>query len=146
MFKKMLLTFALLFCIVGGSNNAHATPHPEVVCLAQNIYFEAGNQPEKGKIAVSAAVMNRIKDGRFGSTACEVIHQRHKRSCQFSWVCNHSRIRDVKLYNSVLPLAERVYAGNYKDPTNGAMYFRSINLTHHNRYAIVIGKLLFYKV
>ena len=34
----------------------------EVVCLAKNIYFEAGNQPLAGKVAVAQVVFNRMED------------------------------------------------------------------------------------
>ncbi len=126
-----------MISIIGGSV-VHAEPihNQEIVCLAQTMYFEAGNQSVTGKTGVGAVVMNRIKDGRFGSTPCKVIHQKN----QFGWMSN------AKQYNDIMPIAELVYNGRYKDPTPGALYFRSINLTHHPRSAIVIGKLLFYKV
>ena len=60
-------------------------------CLAQNIYFEARNQPTQGKIAVAHVVLNRVKSKRYPNSACEVIRQggqerRHR--CQFSWWCD----------------------------------------------------------
>lgn len=49
--------------------------------LALNIYYESGNQPALGKIAVGVVTLNRIRDPRFSDTIEEVVKE-HK---QFSW-------------------------------------------------------------
>jgi spore germination cell wall hydrolase CwlJ-like protein len=87
----------------------------ELVCLARNIFFEAGNEPEEGKVAVGLVTLNRLQDGRFGKSVCGVVDQKltrdipHKQIiekkhmfkvereehtvwskltiCQFSWRC-----------------------------------------------------------
>ena len=67
------------------------------LCLALNTYHEAKNQSMVGQIAVAEVVMNRVADGRYPNTVCEVVKQgpkykgsdipvRHK--CQFSWFCD----------------------------------------------------------
>ena len=48
----------------------------EVACLAKNIFFEAGNEPEEGKVAVGLVTLNRLQDGRFGKSVCGVVDQR----------------------------------------------------------------------
>ena len=57
---KYLCMFVLGFAIgFGIVPKAYGSPeNPERVCLAQNIYFEAGNQPVAGKIAVAQVVIN----------------------------------------------------------------------------------------
>jgi spore germination cell wall hydrolase CwlJ-like protein len=45
-------------------------------CLAKNIYYEAGNEPEEGKVAVAMVTINRVRDGRFGKSICSVVDQR----------------------------------------------------------------------
>lgn len=45
-------------------------------CLTRNIYFEARGEPEEGKAAVGIVTINRVKDGRFGKTICNVVNQR----------------------------------------------------------------------
>ena len=47
----------------------------EIFCLAQNIYFEAGNQPLAGKIAVTQVVLNRTEHPNYPTTACGVVYQ-----------------------------------------------------------------------
>ena len=45
-------------------------------CLARNIYYEAGGEPEEGKVAVGIVTINRVKDGRFSNSICGVVNQR----------------------------------------------------------------------
>ena len=45
------------------------------ICLAKNIYFEAGNQPLAGRIAVGQVTINRRNHGMFPHTICEVVYQ-----------------------------------------------------------------------
>jgi len=48
----------------------------DVDCLAKNIYYEAGSEPEEGKVAVAMVTINRVRDGRFGKSVCSVVDQR----------------------------------------------------------------------
>ena len=47
----------------------------EIYCMAQNIYFEAGNQPLAGKVAVAHVVLNRTKHMNYPADICGVIYQ-----------------------------------------------------------------------
>jgi len=71
-------------------------------CLAEAIYFEAGNQPVAGKVAVGSVILNRMFAEEYPDAVCGVVHQgpvreswkkngtfypiRHK--CQFSYWCD----------------------------------------------------------
>ena len=70
---------------VGQFVTALATPKvinvKELQCLAKNIFYESASEPEEGKVAVGIVTLNRVEDGRFGSTVCKVIAQ----PGQFSW-------------------------------------------------------------
>lgn len=48
----------------------------DVDCLARNIFYEAANEPEEGKVAVGLVTINRVRDGRFGKSICSVVDQR----------------------------------------------------------------------
>jgi len=48
----------------------------DIDCLAKNIYYEAGGEPEEGKVAVAMVTINRVRDGRFGKSICSVVEQR----------------------------------------------------------------------
>jgi len=64
------------------NNKLQAYSDADKYCMAQNIYFEAGNQSPLGKLAVGLVVMTRLADSRFPDTICGVIKQKS----QFSWV------------------------------------------------------------
>ena len=47
----------------------------EIYCMAQNIYFEAGNQPLAGKVAVAQVVINRTEHVNYPADICDVVYQ-----------------------------------------------------------------------
>lgn len=74
----------------------------ELECLTRNIYFEAGNEPFEGKVAVAQVTLNRVVSGDFPTSVCGVVYQKNvvyeKIICQFSWYCegnNKSKIRPI---------------------------------------------------
>ena len=74
----------------------------DMYCLAEALYFEAGNQPSAGKVAVGNVILNRTFAEEYPDTVCDVVHQgpvleswkkngtfypvRHR--CQFSYWCD----------------------------------------------------------
>lgn len=98
----------------------------QIQCLAENAYFEAGNQSTKGMIAVTNVVMNRVKDDRFPNTPCAVVNQKARGVCQFSWVCEgKKRIHDWALFRRTRQVAEDVYLKNIGDVTGGAKFYHA---------------------
>ena len=78
---RVLITWTIMSLCVLQYNLAEAKiKKPEVdnqlLCLAKNIYYEAGNEPEEGKVAVAMVTINRVRDGRFGKSICSVVDQR----------------------------------------------------------------------
>ncbi|CAB4133077.1 SleB Cell wall hydrolyses involved in spore germination [uncultured Caudovirales phage] len=65
----------------------------EMDCLARNVYYEAGNEPFEGKLAVAQVTVNRANNPNFPHKLCDVVYQRtyHKKRvvCQFSWTCDN---------------------------------------------------------
>jgi len=68
-----------------------------LMCMAVNLYHEAGNQSMIGQMAVGQVVLNRVADKRFPNTICEVVKQAvtYKKTdkpirwkCQFTWYCD----------------------------------------------------------
>ncbi len=104
------------------------TTHDErqIQCLAENAYFEAGNQSTKGMVAVTNVVMNRVKDSRFPDTPCAVVNQKARGVCQFSWVCEgKKRIHDWALFRKTRQVAVDVYLKNVGDVTGGAKFYHA---------------------
>lgn len=120
----------------------------QIQCLAENAYFEAGNQTEKGKIAVTNVVMNRVDSGKFPRTPCAVVYQKTGRTCQFSWVCEgRKRIRDWEEYVESRKVAEKVYLNQVGDVTRGALFYHAnyVNPRWRLRRVAVIGAHIFYR-
>lgn len=120
----------------------------QIQCLAENAYFEAGNQSHKGKIAVTNVVMNRVADKRFPKTPCGVVYQKSRGVCQFSWVCEgKKRIRDMTMFAASRKAAEDVYLRNVGDVTKGAKFYHAnyVNPGWNLRRVTQIGAHIFYK-
>jgi len=85
--------------------------HQEMMCLAENIYFEARAEGIEGKAAVANTTRNRVQSKDFPNTYCGVVYQGpvreswktkqnpdlaekdrvyypRKHRCQFSWYCD----------------------------------------------------------
>jgi spore germination cell wall hydrolase CwlJ-like protein len=121
----------------------------QIQCLTDNAYFEAGNQSQKGMIAVTHVVLNRVKDDRFPSTPCGVVKQKTKRLCQFSWTCTKQRILYPENYEKAKAVAKHVYLNNVPDITGGAKYYHATYVRptwfRQLRKTVVIGQHIFYK-
>lgn len=112
------------------NTQTHKSPNDQkqIRCIAENIYFEAGNQSEKGMIAVTNVVFNRINDkkDRFPDSPCAVIHQKSHGVCQFSWTCNKKRkIRDADVFRRATALAERAWTEGLVDVTRGSKFYHA---------------------
>jgi spore germination cell wall hydrolase CwlJ-like protein len=151
-FKKLAILAGAFMTMLGFNNQAYAfeqPANPQIVCLAMNNYYEAGNQGKAGMIAISNVVMNRIKDSRFPKSPCEVVHQKNRGVCQFSWVCSRRPASDKMLYATALSAATKVYNNEVSDNTNGAKYFhnKSIrpNWSGKLKRTVSIGDHIFYR-
>jgi spore germination cell wall hydrolase CwlJ-like protein len=83
----------------------------DVLCLIENMYFEARSDGYAGMYATTMVVMNRVDDHRYPNTVCDVVRQGPvreswktrqdpdlieadriyypiKNKCQFSWYCD----------------------------------------------------------
>ena len=86
-YVSAMLVLLVLSILVTCKTAQASDENEEAHCLAKNIYFEAGNQPLAGRIAVGQVTLNRRDHGMFPNTVCNVVYQggesRHR--CQFSW-------------------------------------------------------------
>lgn len=110
---------------------------PQVFCLAQNIFFEAGIESTAGKAAVARVTVNRTSSTRFPDTVCEVVKQGHKHAngsmkrykCQFSWYCDGKSDKvpaNSKNWKDSVDVAVAVYTSNkYQGLVEGAMWYHA---------------------
>jgi N-acetylmuramoyl-L-alanine amidase len=123
----------------------------QIDCLADNIYHEAGYEPEQGKIAVALVTLNRVQDPRYPKDICSVVKQRVNYTCQFSWFCENKQTnRQKEAYEQARQVALHVYA-NYeliRDVTHGALFYHADYVRPNWKgleKTTVIGRHIFYK-
>jgi spore germination cell wall hydrolase CwlJ-like protein len=102
----------------------------EFQCLVKNIYFEARNQPIKGKQAVAVVTLSRVKDKKFPDSICEVVEQRKRGTCQFSWVCKEKTPaldskKEAIAWRKSIKVAEDAILGKLDGMLEGATHFHA---------------------
>jgi len=129
--------------------NSHSPQlnNEEIDCLSKNIYFEARNQPIEGQFAVAEVVLNRTKDPNFPRNICQVIKQKSKNTCQFSWYCDGKK--DDMTEKQAADLATYIAISVLQNPTNvtkGAKYYHAnyVSPNWGKEKIAVIGDHVFY--
>lgn len=132
----------------------------QVECLAQNIYYEAGYEPTKGKIAVALVTLNRVHSGLYPKSICATMTQKIEDTCQFSWYCDdYKRVkaasyrytkREKQVFEHARSVALYTYMNykNMQDVTHGALFFHTKDITpswQNVRVTTTIGNHIFYK-
>ncbi len=114
--QTTLILIVVAFLLLGGAQGSRQVPasSADVTLLARLIDAEAGGEPYRGKVAVGAVVVNRMKDDRYPNTLREVIYQ----PGQFA-VNAMSTIRTPS--DESVRAAEAALRG--EDPTRGALFF-----------------------
>ena len=125
----------------------------QLICMANNIFYEAGSEPIHGQAAVARVVLNRVRHG-FGADPCKVIHQttvvEDKRICQFSWVCEGKKQpnKNDPRYLKALDTAYAVMVNDdYHDVVpRSTLFFHntSVEPIWPHRKVAVIGNHVFY--
>ena len=129
----------------------------QLLCMTQNIYYEAGSEPAEGKLAVAQVVMNRSKSGQFPEDLCKVIYQKNvfyeKTVCQFSWYCegktDFSKInKNQKNWQESADAAKMVLMEGFRLPSlKTALYYHAdyVSPNWDKDRLIKIGRHIFYK-
>ena len=135
----------------------------DIYCMAQNIYFEAGNQPLAGKVAVAHVVLNRLEHPNYPTDVCGVIYQAKwkenwlgemipiRNQCQFSWYCDGKSDDpvDSPTWLKSLHIARDVIQGAYPDITEGSTHYHNDSVYPYwadsLNETVVINEHLFYK-
>jgi N-acetylmuramoyl-L-alanine amidase len=148
-----IMSLCVIVSMSSAVANDEATVDQQVMCLAKNIYYEAGMEQFRGKVAVAQVTINRAESGNFPTTICGVVHQKTrvagKMICQFSWVCNPvGKIRYLSdAWQESLMVAEQVLAADLRmEKLNGALYFHAAHVNPHWGLERVarIGNHIFY--
>lgn len=127
----------------------------QLACLARNIYFEAGNEPFEGKVAVAQVTLNRVNSGNFPDDVCRVVYQKNifyeKVVCQFSWYCDRvasNRPIHQDVYKECMEVAIKVLLEGFRLPVlQEAMYYHAdyVNPGWQREKLAKIGRHIFYR-
>lgn len=119
----------------------------ELLCLAFAVYYEAGNQPLVGKMAVAQVVMKRAEKP---SNICKIV----KKPKQFSFYSDGKVERiprknklEIQAWNESYLLASAILAegGNglhFVDITEGATHYHAIWLEQYPSWSCIDGLVI----
>jgi len=111
------------------AGTVNADESRQIDCLALTIYHEARGESERGRLAVGHVVVNRTRSALFPADICDVVQEggQQYHRCQFSWWCDgrSDRPRDQTALQESLWLAQEIYYGCTRDPTDGALWYHS---------------------
>jgi len=120
----------------------------DLECLAHNIYYEAGIEGYRGKIAVAQVTWNRVKHGRWGDSICDVVYSPH----QFSWTKKRKLEKPKgQLWEDSLRAAHDFVKGIRIKSMQGVLYYHATWLdkppywAKHKIHVVEIGQHAFYK-
>lgn len=87
----------------------------ELHCLSVALYKEVRGEPEKAIIVVAQTILNRTEHKNWPDSVCDVIKQKIRGRCQFTWWCTANRlvIKDIKSYNRLNKIAFNALSGKY---------------------------------
>ena len=134
-----------------------AVSRAELMCLAENDYWEARSESIAGRIAVARVVLNRAMDRRFPRNLCDVVKQTSfsgtSMRCQFSWYCQQKVGVKInpKAWRDSLKVAAAVLQkdSSIPDPTGGALWYHAsfVLPAWSNDYeaTTIIGDHVFYR-
>jgi N-acetylmuramoyl-L-alanine amidase len=122
-----------------------------VLCLAQNIFFEARSESIQGQIMVAEVTLNRVSAENYPDTICEVVYQKK----QFSWTHDGATDNPEKLslterraWRRVKHLAFALTLYPELLEETGATHFHSTSVrprwSHRLRHIKQVGNHVFY--
>ena len=123
-----------------------------LVCLALNIYHEARDQSTAGQLAVAQVTVNRVDSKHYPDTVCDVVYQKGKSICAFSWTCDGASDtphEDKAWQKSMMLAGMMLDEDNTIDVVNGATHYhtKEVNPYWADSLRVVkqVGDHIFYK-
>ena len=128
----------------------------DLVCLAENIYFEARGESVAGQRAVAEVTLNRVASKHFPATVCEVVHEKNwdpvrKRFLgAFSWTEFESMPRPSGMaWERAIDVALTVYDDQEEPLVNGALFYHASHIrpswANSKKPLASIGRHIFYE-
>lgn len=137
------------FAVISTSSPQYASAHR---CLTQAIYYEAANEPLKGKRAVAQVVLNRLRHPAYPNSVCGVVYEGvNDPVCQFSFTCDGSLLRQpmARQWNESRKVAAEALAGTVEPSVGSATHYHADYVLPRWAYTLAkiekIGVHVFYR-
>ena len=121
-------------------------------CLTQAVYYEAANEPRRGKQAVAQVVLNRMRHPAYPNSVCGVVYQGvNQRVCQFSFTCDGALLRKPlqRQWSESLQVAKEAIAGKQLPDVGTATHYHADYVVPKWAFTLakldVIGRHIFYR-
>jgi spore germination cell wall hydrolase CwlJ-like protein len=112
----------------------------ELLCLAKNIYYEAGAEALIGRLAVAQVTLNRTVHPKFKGSICSVVMAPH----QFSWTSEKNKRSNIPTgaqWNASLATARQLLDGARIKGMEEALYFHEKRIRPVWKYAEKIAQI-----
>ena len=155
--SALLLSFNLISITSSAIPDKHLVAevskqfHQETQCMAENVYYEAASESFEGKLAVAQVTLNRVKSGNYPKSVCDVVKQKDKNTCQFTWVCEkHTSEKDKYRWEESQLVARKAMTEVSVHDTlhkNKAIYYHAdyVNPGWNKTRVAKIGRHIFYR-
>ncbi len=113
-----------------------------LTCMTQAIYYEAANEPLKGKRAVAQVVLNRLKHPAYPNSVCGVVYEGvYQPVCQFSFTCDGALLRKplARQWRESKAVAEQMLAGSVEPSVGTATHYHADYVVP--RWAFTLAKI-----
>lgn len=142
--RKLISALALCLCLSPSLAGSSKGISSELKCLADNVYFEARGEQFKGKLAVAAVTLNRLKSPDYPKTICKVVYQ----PSQFSWTKSKHKITDLYAWTDSLLAASMAMEDSKVLGNFPATHFhtKSIKTNWRATKVATIGQHIFYRM
>jgi hypothetical protein len=122
-------------------------------CLAQAVYYEAGDQGALGEAAVAQTVLNRLRHPAFPKSVCGVVYQGAllPTGCQYSFTCNGALARgpDGAGWRQALRIARQALSGFVEPHVGWATHYHATYVSPYWRANLIrvsqVGAHIFYR-
>ena len=151
-----ILTLGLSFLGLILNSKANATESDDK-CLTEAVYFEARSEPFIGQLAVANVIMERVRDHRFPTTVCKVVHAGRywegnpvRNRCAFSYWCDGKPeiMKEKQAHKTAQDVARMAINGVMYEEVQGATFYHASYVMPYwikeLDFITRVGKHLFY--
>jgi len=112
----------------------------DLMCLAKNIYYEAGAEALTGRLAVAQVTLNRTVHPKFKGTICSVVMAPH----QFSWTAEKNKRQHVPTgtkWELSLATAQQFLNGSRINGMEEAIYFHEKRINPNWKRLVKVAQI-----